>query len=179
MRFLLKLFLVSIFGSATVSSLLSGKIKFIAKSTLPNSRRRLEVSTLSDDFVCENKNYPQSDSTWLQVFAEEKKITPAAFLNVLNVNAWRTIFEEGPSTTDNSARKSVGPLYLEGIEGLWRQIRNSGVRRVIKNTIQKVLMFCTFAASMLVIRSQQAFATVAPLSKNVKVRGNEDLSTFY
>lgn len=179
MRFLLKLFLVSIFGSATVSSLLSGKIKFNAKSTLPNCRRRLEVSTLSDDFVGVNKNYPRSDSTWLQVFAEEKKIAPAAFSNVLNVNAWRTVFEEKTLTTDKSARKSVGPVYLESIEGLWRQMRNSGVRRVIKNTIQKVLMFCTFAASMLVIGSQKAFAAVAPLSKNVKVRGNEDLSTFY
>ena len=175
MRFLLKLLLVSIFGSANVSSLLSGKIKFNAKYAFPNSRRRLEASTHSEDVVSVNKNYPRSDSTWLQVFAEEKKFTPPAF----NVNAWRTVFVVESSTTDYFAKKSVRPMYLENIEGLWTQMRNTGVRRVIKNTIQKVLMFCTFAASMLVIGSQQAFAAAAPLANNIKVRGNEDLSTFY
>ena len=175
MRFLLKLFLVSIFGSANVSSLLSGKILFIAKSAFPNSRSRLEASTHFEDIVSVNKKYPRSDSTWLQVFAEEKKITPPAF----DANAWRTVFGEESPTTDYFAKTSLGPLHLESIEGLWRQMRIRGVRRVIKNTIQKVLMFCTFAASMLVIGSQQAFAAVAPLAKNIKVRGNEDLLTFY
>ena len=142
MRFLLELFLVSIFGSATVSSLLSEKIKFTTKPTFPNSRRRVEVSTHSDDVVSVDEDYPRSDSTWWQVFAEEKKFTPAvevntiSFSNVLNVNAWRTVFEEVPSTSIEEESppslkeyfegKILGPKHLENIEGLWRLMRNRG-----------------------------------------------------
>ena len=142
MRFLLALLLVSIFGSVTVSSLLSEKIKFTTKSTLPNSRRKVEVSTHSDDVVSVDEDYPRSDSTWWQVFAEEKKFTPVvevntiSFSNVLNVNAWRTVFEEEPPTSIEEESppslkeyfegKILGPKHLENIEGLWRLMRNRG-----------------------------------------------------
>ena len=142
MKLLLKLFLVLVFGSITVSALLSEKIKFSTKPAHPNSLRRVEVSTHSDDVVSVDEEYPRSDSTWWQVFAEEKKFTPAAevntisFSNVLNVNAWRTVFEEKPSTAleDESPPslkeyfegKILGPKHLENIEGLWRLMRNRG-----------------------------------------------------
>ena len=143
MRFLLELLLVSIFGSVTVSSLLSEKIKFTTKPKFTtNSRRRVEVSTHSDDVVSVDEDYPRSDSTWWQVFAEEKKFTPVvevntiSFSNVLNVNAWRTVFEEEPSTSIEEESppslkeyfegKILGPKHLENIEGLWRLMRNRG-----------------------------------------------------
>jgi hypothetical protein len=142
MRFLLKLFLVLVFGSVTISALLSEKIKFSSKAKFPTSKRKVEISTHSDDVVCVDEEYPRSDSTWWQVFADEKKFTPAAeintisFSNVLNVNAWRTVFEEEPSTTleDESPPslkeyfegKILGPKHLENIEGLWRLMRNRG-----------------------------------------------------
>ena len=89
-----------------------------------------------------DEDYPRSDSTWWQVFAEEKKFTPVvevntiSFSNVLNVNAWRTVFEEEPATSIEEESppslkeyfegKILGPKHLENIEGLWRLMRNRG-----------------------------------------------------
>ena len=146
MRFLLTLSLVLVFGSIPASAFLSEKIKFSVRPTITNCRRRDGLS------VFNHAASVQSDSSWWQVVADEKKFSfPKAV-------------------------RSMEPRQLENIEGLWNLIRESNVRRIIKETIQRVIMFCTLSASLLMIRSQKAFAAAAPLVKNVKVGGNEQLN---
>lgn len=144
MRFLLSLSLVTVFGSIPVSAFLSEKIKFSVRPTITNCRRRDGLS------LSNHAASIQSDSSWWQVVADEKKFSLP------------------------KAVRSMGPRQLKNIEGLWNLIRESNVRRIMKQTIQKVIMFCTLSASLLVIRSQKAFAAAAPLVKNVKVRGDEE-----
>ena len=146
MRFLLSLSLVLVFGSIPVSAFLSEKIKFSVRPTITNCRRRDGLS------LSNHAASIQSDSSGWEVVADEKKFSfPRAV-------------------------RSMGPRQLKNIEGLWNLIRESNVRRIMKETIQKVIMFCTLSASLLLIRSQKAIAAAAPLVKNVKVRENEKLN---
>ena len=164
MRLLLKLFLVLVLGSLTVPALLSEKIKYSTRPAIACLSRRGRISTVFNHVAS-----IQSDSTWWQVFADKKKFA-------LPVQGDTIPSLSKLPATDYRVKEAFGPRFMESIEKSWRLMRNSGVQRVMKETIQKVLTFCTLAASLLVIGSQKALAAAAPLVKNVKVSGTKDLN---
>ena len=148
MRSLLKLFLVLALGSITVSALLSEKVRFSKRPTFSSYTSRSRILTVFNHVA--------------SIQSENKYTSPG-----------KTIHSSKESP--NKTYSEINPFGPNSIEGLWRMIRNNGVRRVMKETIQKVLMFCTLSASLLLIGSQKALAAAAPLVKNVKVRGNGEL----
>ena len=151
MRSLLKLFLVLALGSITVSALLSEKVRFSKRPTFSSYTSRSRILTVFNHVA--------------SIQSENKYTLPVE---------GKTIHSSKESP--NKTYSEINPVGPNSIEGLWRMIRNNGVRRVMKETIQKVLMFCTLSASLLLIGSQKALAAAAPLVKNVKVRRNGELS---
>ena len=100
------------------------------------------ILSSSYDVISIDEEYPRSDATWWQIFADEKKFTAPVedevktFSNVLNVNAWRTAFVEEATAVDDDETppslkeyfegKVLGSKHLENIQGLWRLMRNRG-----------------------------------------------------
>ena len=138
---------ISLFIIATISipahvnSFLPESLKTIIK--LRHSEKPLIPSSSSYDVMTVDEEYPRSDSTWWQIFGDEKQFkTPAeeeikAFQGTLNVNAWRTAFveevvveeESPPSLKEYFEGKILGPKHLENIQGLWSLMKNRGSLR--------------------------------------------------
>ena len=115
-------------------------------------RRSSQVQRFKDDdgiqisssFDIAEDEYPRIDSTWWQIFADEKKLAPAAAEEpkfIPDVGAWRTVFAEDKQTAvteDESppslkeyfdGAKMLGSNHEENIQGLWSQMKN---RRSLK-----------------------------------------------
>jgi HD domain len=143
-----KLILFFIFCFVTLNAFLFENIKVSVKSNQIHRHHVKGAVPLSSsyDVVTVDEEYPRSDATWWQIFADEKKFTPPppppaddqiqGFSSVLNVNAWRTAFveeepvveknESPPSLKEYFEGKVLGSKHLESIQGLWRLMKNRG-----------------------------------------------------
>jgi hypothetical protein len=147
MFLILKLILSFIFGILTLNAFLLENVKVSIQSNQVHRHHVKGAVPLSSsyDVVTVDEEYPRSDATWWQIFADEKKFTPPpppadeeikGFSSVLNVNAWRTAFveeepvveknESPPSLKEYFEGKVLGSKHLENIQGLWRLMRNRG-----------------------------------------------------
>ena len=131
---LLQISIVSAFLPESVKSSL--KISPIHRL---NDKRVIPISS-SYDVMTADEEYPKSDTTWWQIFGDDNqfKAPPAeeikTFSNVLNVDAWRSVFveevaveeESPPSLKEYFEGKTLGPKHLENVQGLWRLMKNRG-----------------------------------------------------
>lgn len=140
------LFIVTIASSpASIEAFFSDSIKAHIKisSLHRNNERSIVPISSTVEVMTADEEYPKSDSTWWQIFADEKKFTPSAEEEVkplpdfMNVNAWRTAFvedvvveeESPPSLKEYFEGKILGPKHLENIQGLWSLMKNRGSLR--------------------------------------------------
>lgn len=143
MHLFLQVVLAAAYTSVPLNAFLSYNSQSSSKSTRIQRIGNMEsILSSSYDVISIDEEYPRSDTTWWQIFADEKKFTPPVedevktFSNVLNVNAWRTAFveeatavvddETPPSLKEYFEGKVLGSKHLENIQGLWRLMRNRG-----------------------------------------------------
>ena len=99
---------------------------------------------VSSSFDIAEDEYPRLDSTWWQIFADEKNLAPPVVEQpkfIPDVGAWRAVFveekqavvveDESPPTLKEyfDGAKVLGANHENNIQGLWSQMKN---RRSLK-----------------------------------------------